>query len=96
VHYPIKSFYRAGTITSDTFVKARERIVKDVEDEMRDAGYVPVLDFPVQFSRQYNLETEDFSFEITVCGAYIGEDESWLIGGITNGSKVPKFTQPPK
>lgn len=96
MHYPIKSFHREGIITSAQFMQARERIIKDVEDEMRDAGYVPVLDFPVYFTRDYNPLDQTFSFEITVCGALIGEEEAWLIGGISNGSKVPKFTHPTK
>jgi hypothetical protein len=77
-------------------MQARERIIKDVEDEMRDEGYVPVLDFPLYFTRDYNLADQTFDFEVTICGAFIGEEESWLIGGISNGNKVPKFTHPTK
>ena len=90
MHFSIKSFYRKGTITSNQFFTAKERIIKDIEGEMRDEGYVPVLDYPLLFTRNYIQEEENFEFEITLCGAYIGEEESWLVGGIMNGTKVPR------
>jgi hypothetical protein len=96
MHYPIKSFYLTGTITGDTFVAARERMIQEVEGSMRDEGYVPIIDFPVNFTREFNADTGDFTFELTVCGAYIGEEESWLVGAVMNGRKLPRSTHQTK
>lgn len=96
MHNEIKRFGLTGTITSDRFVSAREALIKDVEDSMRDEGFVPVLDLQPQFTREYDPDTETFSFEISVYGAYVGEEESWLIVGMTNGVPVEKYTRPQK
>ena len=96
MHNEIKRFGLTGTITSDRFVVAREALIKDVEDSMRDEGFVPVLDLHPQFTREYDPETEAFSFEISVYGAYVGEEESWHIAGMMNGTAVERYTRPQK
>lgn len=95
VHNDIKRFGLTGTITSDRFVVAREALLKDVEDSMRDEGYVPVLDLHPQFTREFDVDSETFTFEISIYGAYVG-DESWHIAGMTNGTLVGKSIRPQK
>lgn len=96
MHNEVKRFGLTGTITSDRFVSARAALIKDVEDSMRDEGYVPLLDLHPQFTREYDPHTETFSFEVSVYGAYVGEEESWQIAGMTNGTRVERSTRPQK
>lgn len=96
MHDDIKRFGLTGTITSDRFVSARDALVREVEDSMRDEGFVPVLDLIPQFTRSYEPETETFSFEISVYGTYVGEEESWQVAGTMNGIPVAKYTHPQK
>lgn len=95
MHDDIRRFGLTGTITSDRFVSAREWLIKDVEDGMRDEGFVPVLDLKPQFTRSYNPDKEEFEFEISVYGTYVGE-ESWHVSGMTNGTLVKRSTHPKK
>lgn len=91
MHNEVKRFGLTGTITSDRFVSARDALIKDVEDSMRDEGYVPLLDLHPQFTREYDPVTETFSFQVSVYGAYVGEEESWQVAGMTNGIPVEKY-----
>lgn len=92
MHDDIKRFSLDGEITSDRFISAREALLNDVDSEMRDEGYVPVLDLIPQFTRQYNEESETFKFEISIYGVYVGEDKSWQVSGMTNGTLIEKYT----
>lgn len=96
MHDDIKRFHLTGTITSDKFVSARESMIKDVEDGMRDEGFVPVLDLLPQFTRNYNAEEANFTFTISIYGVYVGEERAWLIAGMNSGLEVQRYTHPTK
>lgn len=94
MHDDIKRFGLTGEITSDKFVSARESLIKEVEDEMREEGYVPVLDLIAQFTRSLDPLRGVFHFELSIYGVYVGEEESCRVAGITNGTRVQKSTHP--
>lgn len=97
MHFDIRRFHLTGTMAYDTFNKTKDNLVKDVEDSMRDEGFVPVLDLPDVFSRSYDPITETFDFEISIYGTYVGEEEAWQVGGKTvHGTVVERFTAPTK
>jgi hypothetical protein len=96
VHNEIKRFELTGTVTHDTFVQTRDALIKEVEDSMRDQGYVPVLDLAPQFTREYDAETETFSFQLSIYGISVGEEEAWQTAGVTNGQIVPRYSHPQK
>jgi hypothetical protein len=91
VHDDIKRFALTGTITSDTFLAARESLIKELEDGMRDDGFVPVLDLLPHFTREYDPDSETFSFELSVYGTYVG-DESWRLLGMMSGIPQERYT----
>lgn len=93
MHDSIKRFHLNGTVTSDKFVTTRENLIKEVEDEMRDEGFVPVLDLIPQFTREYNPDDGTFVFELSVYGVEVGEEESWNIVGVTHGVTVERSTR---
>ena len=95
MHDEIRRFNLTGLVTSERFISARENLIKDVEDSMRDEGFVPVLDLKPQFTRNYDPKTESFEFEVSVYGTYVG-DESWHVSGMTNGTLVKRSTHPKK
>lgn len=59
MHIDIQRFSLTGTMAYDTFNEARKTLAKDVEDSMRDEGFVPVLDLPDVFSRSYGSDDQD-------------------------------------
>jgi hypothetical protein len=95
MHDDIKRYELTGTVTSDTFLSTRERLIKDVEDSMRDEGFVPVLDLPPQFTRDYNAEDQTFTFKLSAYGVYVGE-EAWQVAGLMYGNRIEKSTHPTK
>lgn len=92
MHDDIKRFHLTGTVTSDTFVSTRERLIEDLEASMRDEGYVPVLDLPPQFTRDFDAENETFEFVLSCYGTFKGEERSWLVAGIMNGREILRST----
>lgn len=92
MHKEIKNFHLSGEIGTDNFMQTRERLIQEVEEDMRDEGYVPLLDLEPQFSRDYNEGTQTFDFQLTVYGVYVGEEQAWEIAGLSNGRPVPRRT----
>jgi len=95
MHDEIRRFNLTGLVTSERFISARENLIKDVEDSMRDEGFVPVLDLKPQFTRVYDPVNEIFEFEVSVYGIEVGE-EAWHVAGMTNGTLVKRSTHPKK
>lgn len=95
MHDEIKRYELTGTITSDRFVSARDALIKELEASMRDDGYVPVLDFIPQFTRDYNSAEENFTFKLSIYAIYVGE-ASWHMAGQMNGTLIEKSTRPTK
>jgi hypothetical protein len=95
MHNEIRKFGLTGTITSGNFMSARDALIKEVEGSMRDEGFVPVLDLMPQFTRVFDPVTEQFDFELSVYGTYVG-DNAWEPLGILNGILQKRSTQPAK
>lgn len=90
MHYDsIKGFQVDGVISGDSFVTTRERLLHEIEVQMRDEGYVPHLDLNPITTREYVSEG-NFDFKITVYGVYIGEEKSLSVAGVTDGKEIPK------
>ena len=87
MHTDIKRFYLSGQITAENFLQTRDRLFWELEVDMRDEGYVPVLDLVERSTREYNQATETFDFEFSIYGEYIGE-QSWDIAGTANGRRI--------
>jgi len=92
MHDEIRRFNLTGEVTPDKFLSARDALIKDVEDSMRDEGFVPVLDLLPQFTREYNPESATFAFELSVYGVYVGDQEC-QVAGMMNGRAVEKSTR---
>jgi hypothetical protein len=93
MHDEVKRFPLDGEIVdSGNLVTAKERLVNFVETQMRDEGYVPVLDLEPQFTLDYNLDTEGYSFKLSVYGVHVGKEGAWQSAGMMNGKMITKPT----
>lgn len=94
MHEPVKGFEMEGIISGKTFIRDRQRLIEVLEGAMRDEGYIPILDTQPHFTRSIR-DDDNFDFELTVYGAYIGE-ESWEVSGMADGKRIGKYIPPTK
>ena len=87
---PLKRFSLDGTILDDSHIWQRKKDYIDLLGiQMRNLGYVPRLDFPVEFELQYNNRNYSYTFMLAVYGVYVGERESEWIFGIDEEGPIP-------
>jgi hypothetical protein len=81
-HKPIKRFGFGGTIHDDSGLwRLRLEYTRLILTQMKLAGYVPRLDIPVDFTIEYNQDSNYFYFEISLYGVYVGKRKSnWILG----------------
>ena len=95
MHESIKRYHLTGEVKYDMLTRVRETLEKAIEDNMRDEGYVPVLDMDPHLTQSLN-DSGNFNVELSIYGAYVG-DKSWQVAGIMNGKTIMKHhTQKPK
>lgn len=82
MHEAIVNFSREGKLRSDSdFIRIKDLMTRELEEEMREEGCVPVLDINVHWSTEYSEKEKCFNFKITMYGIYVGgEDLSAIIG----------------
>lgn len=96
MHDNIKKFFLEGKVSEDNLVQHKEEVLRVLEDQMRDSGYVPVLDMEPQFTLNYDEDNELFDFVATIYGVKVGTQQSWQIAGILNGKTIMRRTAPTK
>jgi hypothetical protein len=94
VHYDIESFSLEGTINETALTEHRERLILWVESDMRDRGFVPVLDLEPVWSAWF--DGDRYQFKLTIYGVDIGRDEAWTTAGLMNGKRIPRHTVQPR
>lgn len=75
---------------SGVFMQKRDQYSSVLITQLRDNGYVPLLDLPTFTTVDYREER--FYFTITVQSVYVGKKSSWQIDGILHGKVVLKST----
>lgn len=88
MHDEIIRYSLEGTMTEINIVEQRERLIHNLENQMRDVGAVPVLDLDPQFTLDYEPESETYNFSLTVYGTWT-EDASG-VSGVCEGKPVPR------
>ncbi len=58
--------------------------------DMRNKGYVRVLDIDTAFSVEFTGET--WKFLMTLHGVYVGRRKAWLSEGMTQGKLIQRST----
>ena len=76
-----------GKVMSSTaFSRVQSMYMKILEEQMREAGYVPRLELGMEWTT-VRLK-EHYEFEISVYGSYVGRKSAWSIEGIDQGRPV--------
>ena len=96
MHEDIERFSLDGEIDSAKLVEAKDRLVHFLESSMRDAGFVLALDMEPQFTREYNPQTEKYTFQLSVYGIKVGRAKACGVAGIMGGKTIPLSTPKPK
>ena len=81
-HKPIKRFYLDGEIHDEALTpRLKIEYVKLLMLEMKLCGYVPRLDIDPDFTIEYNIQKQNFTFRLSLHGVYVGKRKSeWIIG----------------
>ena len=89
-HKQIKRFQMEGTIKdeSDT-IRLKAQYIRMIYWDMRQAGYVPILDLDPSFSLEFDSFSNIFSFKLTVHGVFLGTAKAKKTYGITGNREVP-------
>ena len=91
-HKAIRRFSLDGTIHDESAIpRLKIEYIRLLVSEMRIAGYSPKIDLDPDFTISYNEDKENFKFELSVYGIYVGKRQSECIQGI-DGS-TPIYTQ---
>lgn len=81
-HKSIKRFGFDGEIGDcKDFIRTRETFAQMILTQMREDGYVPVLDIGPLWSTSYKAETQTFDFIISLYGVYVGTRKAQEIEG---------------
>ena len=87
----LKSFGMQGQIHDDAAIpRLRIEYQKLIETDMREQGYVPILDLDIQFSLLYDEQNDLYEFDIVVYGVYVGKKKAHLYEGFSGQSLIPK------
>jgi len=87
----LKSFGMQGQIHDDAAIpRLRLQYERLIESDMREQGYVPILDLDIQFSLLYDEEQDLYEFDIVVYGVYVGKKKAHLYEGFSGQSLIPK------
>ena len=87
----LKSFGMQGEIHDDAAIpRLRAEYERLIESDMREQGYVPILDLDTQFSLLYNEEQDTYEFDIVVYGVFVGKKKSHMYEGFSGQNLIPK------
>ena len=88
-HKPIKRFPIRVEFADDAGIpRLKYQYENMLTHDMRNKGYVRVLDIDTNFSVEFNGET--WVFLMTLYGVYVGKKKAWLSEGITQGKLIPR------
>jgi hypothetical protein len=94
LHRKIKRFGIRGQFLDDSLTAA----IKDINErtldvQMRDMGYSRVLDIDPLWTVEYNPIQDEWRFEMSLYGFYIGKRKSWQYEGSSQGKLIPRITR---
>lgn len=91
-HKQIKRFQIDVEFLDDSdIIRIRNQYENLLTSQMRDAGYIRVLDIDPAFSVEFTGET--WKFLMTIHGIYVGKKKAWQLEGITQNKTVKRNTR---
>ena len=92
-HKRIKRFQINVEFLDDSdIIRIKHQYESLLVHDMRDKGYVRVLDIDPAFSVEYNSEKDIYNFIFTMHGVYVGKAKACQLDGISQGKLIPKPT----
>lgn len=90
-HKPIKRFQvRVEFLDDSDMVRIKHQYESMLTHQMRDKGYLRVLDIDTNFSVEFDGTT--WMFLMTLYGTYVGKKTAWQHEAITQGKLIPRNT----
>ena len=90
-HKPIKRFQvRVEFLDDSDMVRVKHQYESMLTHQMRDKGYLRVLDIDTNFSVEFDGTT--WMFLMTLYGIYVGKKLAWEHEAITQGKLKPRNT----
>lgn len=87
----IHNFTMSGIIGSDShLIPAKEHYERLLTQQMRDSGYVPVLDMLPQVTTTYIEHKDQYSFSITMFGVFVGKKKALSLEGFSGQEFLPR------
>ena len=94
LHKPIKRFNVEVEFKDDSdMIRIRAQYESLVTHDMRNKGYIPVLDIYPHFSIDYDNKKEKWKFYLTLFGTYLGKKKAWQYEGMHQGKLIPRTHQ---
>jgi hypothetical protein len=89
-HKKIKRFQINVEFLDDSdIIRIKNQYENLLVSQMRDGGYVRVLDIDPAFSVEFNGET--WKFLMTIQGVYVGKKRAWDSEGMQQGKLIPRI-----
>jgi hypothetical protein len=93
MHDEVTRFPLEGVLTDKlNLAQHKERMVHFLEGDMRDNGFVPLLDMEPHYTQSYDPAGEHFVFKLSVYGVFVGKEKAWDVSGMMSGKIIPKYT----
>lgn len=94
LHKKIKLFQIDGYLADDSRILDIKELNERVLDvQMRDKGYVRILDLDPHWSIDYNAVDCNWGFKMSMFGTYVGKRKSWQYEGTWQGKLMPRSTR---
>jgi len=91
-HKKIKRFQIEVEFIDDSdIIRIKNQYENLLTSQMRDSGYVRVLDIDPAFSVEFTGET--WKFLMTIHGIYVGKKKAWQLEGIAQNKPVKRNTR---
>lgn len=84
----IRRFTYVGEYLETKLIQTRQEMTTAMVVEMKDEGFVPLLDVNPVWSTDY-IGGERFRFIFTMQGVFVGKDKAWSLLGVSDGKLIP-------
>lgn len=84
----IRRWTYVGEYAETKLIQTRQTLTNAMVSEMKDEGFVPLLDVNPVWSTDY-LGGERFRYVFTMQGVYVGKERAWQTAGMMDGKLIP-------
>jgi len=93
-HKKIKRFQISVEFLDDSdIIRIKNQYENLLTGQMRDSGYIRMLDIDPAFSVEFTGET--WKFLMTIHGVYVGKKKAWQLEGISQNKQIKRNIRQP-